>query len=115
MHDFYQEKKFPTLDPVLVALKEKGKFSGQCITLWKVLHKMGFKHKKVNDKCCIYEQPRIIVQRQEYVRHKRRKSRPVIYLDETWANARDSLEKMCIDDDPRAIGGTMGGLRKEAI
>ena len=73
---------------------------------------MGF---KVNDKRYIYEQPRIIVHRHVYLRHlrrNRREGRPVIYLDETWANARDSIEKMWVEDDTRAIGGTKGGIRK---
>ena len=29
VHDFYREKKFPTLDTMLVASKEKGIFSGE--------------------------------------------------------------------------------------
>ena len=36
----------------------------------------------------------------------------MIYLDETWANAQDSLESIWIDDDIRAIGGTTGGIHK---
>ena len=36
-----------------------------------------------------------------------------MYLDETWANARDGVEKMWVDDDdPREIGGRKGGIRK---
>ena len=30
--------------------KRKGYFSGECIILWKMLRKMGFEHKKVNDR-----------------------------------------------------------------
>ena len=51
----------------------------------------------------------------EYLRRlrtNRREGRPVIYLDETWANARDGVEKMWVDDDPRAIGRTKGGICK---
>ena len=50
----------------------------------------------------IYEQPRIIVWRHEYLRRLRRnrqEGRPVIYLDETWANACDGVEKMWVEDD----------------
>ena len=36
----------------------------------------------------------------------------MIYLDETWANARDSIEKMWVEDDLRAISNTKGGIRK---
>ena len=28
-----------------------------------------------------------------------------MYLDETWANARDSVEKMWVEDDPVVSGG----------
>ena len=66
-HKFNREKKYPTLDMLLVAERERGIFSGEHTTLWKVLRKMGFKHKKVNDKRYIYEQTRIIVQRHERV------------------------------------------------
>ena len=63
----------------------------------------------------MYEQPRIIVQRHEYLRRmrrNRREGRPVVYLDETWANARDSLERMWVEDDPVVGGGTIVGFRK---
>ena len=79
------------------------------------LRKMGFKHKKVNDKRYIYEQPSIIYQRHAYLRRmrvNRREGRPVVYLDETWANACDGKEKVWVEDDLRASGGTKGGIRK---
>ena len=115
VHEFYREKKYPTLDMLLVAVREKGILSGERTTLWKILRKMGFKHKKVNDKWYIYEQAHIIVQRHKYLRRLRRNRRehkPVVYLDETWANARDGVEKMWVEDDPKAVGGTKGGIRK---
>ena len=115
VHDFYREKKYPTLDSLLLAVKEKGLFGGERATLWRILRKMGFKHKKVNDKRYIYEQPSIIYRRHAYLRCmrvNRREGRPVVYLDETWANARDGKEKMWVEDDPRASGGTKGGIRK---
>ena len=49
VHDFYQEKKYPTLHSLLVAVKEKGVFTGEHTTLWRVVCKIGFKHKKVNN------------------------------------------------------------------
>ena len=41
LHEFYREKKYPTLDTLLVAVREKGIFTGECATLWKILHNMG--------------------------------------------------------------------------
>ena len=51
------------MDSLLSAVKEKGIFSGERTTLWKVMRKMGFKYKmgftykKVNDKRYIYDNP----------------------------------------------------------
>ena len=36
----------------------------------------------------------------------------MVYLDETWPNARNGEEKMWVEDDPRTSGGTKGGIRK---
>ena len=52
VHEFYSEKK-STVDSLLSAVKEKGIFSGEHTTLWRVMRKMGFKY-KVNDKQYIY-------------------------------------------------------------
>ena len=52
--EFYHEKKYPTMDSLLLAVKEKGIFSGERTTLWRVMRKMEFKYEKVNDKRYIY-------------------------------------------------------------
>ena len=41
VHEFYSEKNYPTWDYLLSAVKEKGIFSGECTTLWRVMRKMG--------------------------------------------------------------------------
>ena len=38
-----------------------------------------------------------------------------MYLDETWVNARDGVEKMWVEDDPKAVGGTKSGIRKPYV
>ena len=40
VHEFYSEKKYSTMDSLLSAVKEKGIFSGECATLWRVMRKM---------------------------------------------------------------------------
>ena len=100
VRDLYCEKKYPTLDSLLFAAKEKGLNSGECVTLWIILRKMGFKFKDVNNKRYIYEQPSIIFQTPTCLRRlraNRREGRPLVYLDETWENARDGREKMWVD------------------
>ena len=47
VHEFYSEKKYPTMDSLLSAVKEKGIFSWERTTLWRVMRKMEFKYKKV--------------------------------------------------------------------
>ena len=74
---------------------------------------MGFQHKKVNDKRCYYEQPRIIEQRHKYlrrIRKNREEKKPVVYLDETWCNAHDGKEKAWVQKDT-VTGGTVGGVK----
>ena len=69
----------------------------------------------MKDKRYIYEQPRIVLQRYKYLRRlrkNRKEERPIVYLDETWVNAHDSLVKMWVEDDPNVSGGTQGGIRK---
>ena len=67
VHEFYNDKKYPMLESLHALLKERGLFDGECVTLWKVLRKLGFKYKQVNDKRYVYEQPNIIVQRHKYL------------------------------------------------
>ena len=67
VYEFYRDKKYPTLNSLLEAAKKKGIFTGSRTTLWKVLRAIAFKHKQV-DKCYIYEQPHIVLQRHKYLR-----------------------------------------------
>ena len=41
----------------------------------------------------------------------RREQRPVVYLDETWANSHDGRERTWVEKDEKT-GGTKGGMRK---
>ena len=112
VHELYSDKYYPKFKSLLALLKERGIFDGKRVTLWKVLWKLGFKYKQVNDKKYIYEQPLIIVQQHKYLRRMMkniREWRPVVYLDETWANAKDSVEKMWVEDDLVVSGGTIAG------
>ena len=60
-----------------------------------------------------YEQPRIVHQRHTYLRqmrYNRTEGRPVVYLDETWANAHDGKSRAWVEDD-KVTRGTKGGVR----
>ena len=132
IHRMYEEKKHLTLTIILHALKEDDLFAGGRASLAKLLKDMGFGYKKVNNKrypsvmYCTYpkiyictcryyfEQPRIIEQRHNYLRRmrlNRQDKRPVVYLDETWANAHDGKDKAWVEKDD-ITGGTIGGIQR---
>ena len=112
VHKFHRDKKYPTLGSLLEAAKKKDIFTGSCNTLWKVLRAIGFKHKQVKDKCYIYEQYSTSATQVFEEIKEQEEERPVVYLDETWVNACDSLVKMWVKDDPNVAGGTHGGICK---
>ena len=90
VHEFYTKKEYPTLDNLLSVVKSRDVFTGGRTTLWQVLREMGFRYRKHENKRYIYEQPRVIQRRHDYLRRLRRnrvEQRPVMYLDETWVNA----------------------------
>ena len=111
-------------------LQNDGVFSGGRTSLRRVLKDMGFKHRTINDKRLVlyqfvcfnftthtcrvyYEQPRIVHQRHKYLRRMRRnrtEGKPVVYLDETWANAHDGKSRAWVEAD-KTTGGTIGGVR----
>ena len=88
-------------------------FSGKRTKLRELLKDMGFNYWKQDNRRYYYEQPRIIEQRHTYLRRvmqNRADKRPVIYLDETWANSHDGKDLAWVEDD-LVTGGTVGGVR----
>ena len=55
IHGFYSKKEFPTLDKILTEVRRKGLFTAGRTSLWKLLKKIGFRYKKINDKRYVYE------------------------------------------------------------
>lgn len=53
VHSFYERKEYPTLDRLLQVLQNL--FNGGRISLWKLLIKLGFRYKAVNDKRYVYK------------------------------------------------------------
>ena len=73
-----------------------------------------YRHKRVDDRRHYYEQPRIMEQRHYYLRPmmtNRQENRPVVYLDETWANANDGKDCAWVERDD-VTGGTLGGIKR---
>ncbi len=74
-----------------------------------------FRHKKIDDRrYYLFEQPRIIEQRHNYLRRimqNRADKRAVVFLDETWANAHDGKDTAWVEKDT-VTGGTLGGVKR---
>ena len=64
---------------------------------------MGFRYKTREDgKQYVYEQPRVIQQRHDYLRRRKRNrvdKRPEVFLDETWLNSHAAPERLWVDCD----------------
>ncbi|KAK4312187.1 hypothetical protein Pmani_016343 [Petrolisthes manimaculis] len=97
---FYDRGELPTLDLLLKKVKQPPiNFSGGKTTLWSVIRKLGFKYKKVTSgRAILMERHDIVMSRNRYLRiiEKNRKSaepRPEIYINETWVNQRESVDK----------------------
>ena len=98
----YEEKRHLKLTSILYELKRAGLFEGERTVLRSVLREMGFRYKRINNKRHYFEQPQIIKQRHRYLRRvwrNRREMRPVVFLDETWANVHDGKDKAWIERD----------------
>lgn len=82
-------------------------FSGGKTTLWSVIRELGFRYKKfTSGRAILMERHNIVVSRNRYLRviEKNRKSakpRPEVYIDETWVNQRESVDKCWTDGDGR--------------
>ena len=98
----------------MTVLKDDGLFSGRRTKLRLLLKDMGFRYRKQDNRRYYYEQPRIIEQRHTYLRkimHNRVEKRPVVFLDETWANSHDGKDLAWVEEDT-VTGGTLGGVKR---
>ena len=108
IHKFYTNKVFPTLTLLHAALVEEEEFPYSRASLHRIISRMGFRHKTMNRKKCLYEQHRIVASRAQYLKEIKRfrsEGRPIIYLDETWLNQHHTVTKCWTDYDGK------GGLK----
>ena len=73
-----------------------------------------YRHKRVYDRHHYYEQPHIMEQRHAYlcrIMTNCQENRPVVYLDETWANAHDGKDCAWVERDD-VTGGTLGDIKR---
>lgn len=96
---FYERGELPTLDSLLTKVRGCLNFRGCRATLWKIVREMGFRYRKVESgRRVLMERQDIVDHRNKYLREIERNRRsdrpkPEVYLDETWVNQRDSVDK----------------------
>ena len=73
-----------------------------------LLKDLGYKYKKLDDRQYYYEQRLSNLCK---MRQNRIDKKPVVFLDETWANAHDGKDLASVEDDA-VTGGTLGGVRR---
>ena len=86
---FYERKEIPTLPKVREALQEKISFTGCKETLRKILKDIGFRFSKVDGRRFLMERTDVVAARLTFlreIRHLKKSSRNIVYLDETWIN-----------------------------
>jgi hypothetical protein len=82
VHRMYEQKENPTLDKLLVKVRDADIFPDGRTTLFLLLKNMGFRYHKLDDKL-FYERRDIIQYRHKYLSEIRRYRRPIVFLDET--------------------------------
>lgn len=94
VYAYYQRKEYPTLNKLLVSLKEAELFTGSRSSLRNCLHELGFRHEKFSSRTFIMERSDIVAWRGRYLRAVRSVSfEDIVWLDETWVNACHTLTK----------------------
>ena len=115
IHQFYQQKEFPTTDKLLAVLRSDLNFTGGRSTLWRILKKLGFTFKKQDGRKFLIEKPAVVMLRHEFLKKmkKLRATKPsskIIYLDETWINENHTVHKCWLVKDGK--GGFPSPLGK---
>ena len=86
--EFYVNKRMPSVSALLPVIKTKINFPWKEETLRRIMHKIGFRWKRCQDKRKItIERQDIVNWRYKYlraIRKYRNEERPIIYIDETW-------------------------------
>lgn len=101
VHGFFIEKKIPTLDLILEAVKNDPQLPTMGRTkLWSVLKSINFRYEKFQRKSLVIERGEIVQWRRDYlrkIRHERSQGKRIYYLDETWINEGYTVNKFWQD------------------
>jgi transposase len=107
VYAYYEKKELPTLMKLKKTLEEDNIFNGSDFTLRKILKKLGFRWKKINNRQFLMERNDIVNWRCNFLRSIWKEDlNKVVFLDETWINAGHTVKNTWTD-------GTLQSSRKE--
>ncbi|XP_064083062.1 uncharacterized protein LOC135199076 [Macrobrachium nipponense] len=106
---YYVRKEIPTLDSILLEVKENIGFSGCRESLRKILKEIGFKYGRVNGRKFLLERSDIASARTKFLREMKNirgtGNKSVIFLDETWINQNYTVTKCWMDESSTGATG----------
>lgn len=101
VHSFWHNRQLPTLAKVLTAINEDDTLPNMKETsMRKVLKSLNFQYTKRQRNSILTEKRDLLSWRRKYlmtIRNFREEGRPIYYLDETWLNTGDCVNKVWID------------------
>lgn len=108
VYEFYiTEKRLPTLQLLLIALREKINFSGSKESLRRILKDLGFRWKRAeNNRRVLIEQSDIREKRITYlqlIKRFRSEKRPIVYMDESYVLSSQLSSKVWSDSSKHCI------------
>lgn len=111
IYNFHKtEKRLITLAALQMKIKTDFNINLTRTTMFRVLHKIGFKFvKSQNNRVYLIEKPEIVKKRKEYlisIEEYRSQNRPIVYLDESYVHTYYTAEKSWYDK-------SINGFRKK--
>ncbi|KAI5640202.1 DDE superfamily endonuclease domain-containing protein [Phthorimaea operculella] len=103
VYNYYTNKQYPTRTTLLLSLREAGLFHGGKSSLSKILNKLGFHYKKVDQRKVLMERYDITLLRNGFLREAKKLDLDnVVFLDETWLNANHTISSTWTDDSAQS-------------
>jgi hypothetical protein len=119
IYQMYKDKDRPTVQSLLVKLREKClPFDISIASLTRLLHKIGFTYKLLNRRTSTMEIQRLIRWRTDFIsiiRKYRAEGRKITYLDETWFDTHDVVSRGWVDNSGRCFLETPPSRGKRLI
>ncbi|KAE9523849.1 hypothetical protein AGLY_015737 [Aphis glycines] len=102
IHSFWLRRELPTIDKILIAVNEDPSLPNfKRSTLYSTIKKLDFVFEKRKRCSVLTEREDLIVWRRNYlynIRKYRQEGRQIYYLDETWLNAGDCVDRVWKDN-----------------